>query len=216
MLDNFDGFLGRLPPPCRQLGVTVCVAFCLIPKKKREIVVLPCPLQEFQITVTWVRCSTTHCYQRVQHFPVSEYWAWDPLPRTPLGQKAPGDLLITAFVLDNFDGFLGRLPPPCRQLGVTVCVAFCLIPKKKREIVVLPCPLQEFQITVTWVRCSTTHCYQRVQHFPVSEYCYGCQCLGFVTHAQMLMHAIAPGGCTDTVRQSALEADWEKNAALGT
>ena len=33
----------------------------------------------------------------------------------------------------------------------------------------------------------------------------GCQCLGFLTCAQMLMHAIAHGGCADTVRESALE-----------
>ena len=39
--------------------------------------------------------------------------------------------------------------------------------------------------------------------FWVSKQCYnklyGCQCLGFLTRAQMLMHAIAHGGCTDTV-----------------
>ena len=33
----------------------------------------------------------------------------------------------------------------------------------------------------------------------------GCRCLGFVTCAQMLMHAMAHWGCTDTVRESALE-----------
>ena len=27
----------------------------------------------------------------------------------------------------------------------------------------------------------------------------------------MVMHATAHGGCTDTVRESALEVDWEKN-----
>ena len=94
------------------------------------------------------------------------------------------------------------------------CFLFDL--KKKEAIVVPPGLLQEFQVTVTWVRRSTTHCYQRVQHFPVSKYCYGCQCLGFVTRAQLLMHAVAHRGCTDTVRESALEADWEKNAVLGT
>ena len=35
--------------------------------------------------------------------------------------------------------------------------------------------------------------------------------LGLLTCAQLLMHAIAHGGCTDTVRESALKADWEKN-----
>ena len=36
---------------------------------------------------------------------------------------------------------------------------------------------------------------------------YGCQCLGALTCAQMLMHAIAHGGCTDTARESALKVD---------
>ena len=36
---------------------------------------------------------------------------------------------------------------------------------------------------------------------------YGCQCWGFLTFAEMLMHAISDGGCTDTVRESALKDD---------
>ena len=64
----------------------------------------------------------------------------------------------------------------------------------------------------TWVRhsspkSSTTHSYQCVQHFPVSKQWYGCQRLGFLTCAQTLMHAIAHGGCTNTVSESAQEAD---------
>ena len=39
----------------------------------------------------------------------------------------------------------------------------------------------------------------------------GCQCLGFLTCAQMLICAIAQGCCTDTVRESALKVDREKN-----
>ena len=65
---------------------------------------------------------------------------------------------------------------------------------------------------LTWVRhsspkSSATHSYLCVQHFPVSKQRYGCQRLGFVTCAQMLMHATAHGGRTNTVRESALEAD---------
>ena len=33
-------------------------------------------------------------------------------------------------------------------------------------------------------------------------------------YAHTLMHAIAHGGCTNTVRESALEVDWEKNPLL--
>ena len=46
-----------------------------------------------------------------------------------------------------------------------------------------------------------------VWYFRMSKQCYGCQCLGFSTCAQMLRHVIAHGGCTDTVRQSALKAE---------
>ena len=51
-------------------------------------------------------------------------------------------------------------------------------------------------------------------HSCVSKQWYGCLCLGFLTCEQMLMHVIVHGGCTDTVRESALEADWEKNPLL--
>ena len=35
-----------------------------------------------------------------------------------------------------------------------------------------------------------------------------------LTCAQMLMRAIAHGRCVDTVRESALKVDWEKNPLL--
>ena len=65
---------------------------------------------------------------------------------------------------------------------------------------------------LNWIRHSSRksspkHSYQCVQYFRVSEQGYGCRCLGFLTCAQMLMHAIAHRGCTDTVRASALDAD---------
>ena len=43
-----------------------------------------------------------------------------------------------------------------------------------------------------------------------------CQCLGSLTCVQMLMQAIAHGGCTDTVRQSALEADCGRKIPFRT
>ena len=40
--------------------------------------------------------------------------------------------------------------------------------------------------------------------------------LGFLMCAQVLMHAVAYGACTNTVSESALKADWEKPlTALG-
>ena len=56
-------------------------------------------------------------------------------------------------------------------------------------------------------KSSATHSYRCVQYFCVSKQWYGCQCLGFSTCTQMLMHATAYGGCADTVRESALKAD---------
>ena len=44
----------------------------------------------------------------------------------------------------------------------------------------------------------------------VSRQWYGCQCLGLLTCVQVSMHATAHRGCTDTVRESALEVDWRK------
>ena len=69
---------------------------------------------------------------------------------------------------------------------------------------------------LTWVRhsspkSSATHSYLCVQHFPVSKQRYGCQRLGFVTCAQMLMHATAHGGRTNTVRESALKLTLGEN-----
>ena len=60
-------------------------------------------------------------------------------------------------------------------------------------------------------KSSATHSYQCVQYFRGSRQCYDWQCLGFLTCAQMLMHATSHGGYTDTVRQYALEVDWEKS-----
>ena len=66
--------------------------------------------------------------------------------------------------------------------------------------------------SLTWLRhssrkSSATHSYQCEQYFRVSRQWYGCQSLGSLTRAQVLMHAIEQRGCTDTVRESALEVD---------
>ena len=75
---------------------------------------------------------------------------------------------------------------------------------------------------VTWVRrssrkSSATHSCQCVcvcvcvcAVFPCVQTMVWLQCLGFLTCAQMMMHAIAHGGCMDSVRESALKV-WEKN-----
>ena len=63
-------------------------------------------------------------------------------------------------------------------------------------------------------KTSATHFYQCVQYFRVSKQWYGCQRLGFLTCTQMLVNVTAHLGCVDTVRESAPEADWKKNALL--
>ena len=72
---------------------------------------------------------------------------------------------------------------------------------------------------LSWVwhssrKSCASHSYRSVQYFRESKPCCGCWCLGFSPCTQMLMHAIAHGGCTDTVRESALTVDWEKNPFL--
>ena len=62
---------------------------------------------------------------------------------------------------------------------------------------------------LTWVRhiscrSSATQSYQCEQCFCVSKLGYGWQCLGLLTCALMLMHAIAHGGSMDIVGESAL------------
>ena len=68
---------------------------------------------------------------------------------------------------------------------------------------------------LTWVRhssrkSSASHSYQCVEYLRVSKQRYGCQCLRFLTCAQIFLHAITHGGCTDTVRESPLEAESMK------
>ena len=55
-------------------------------------------------------------------------------------------------------------------------------------------------------KSSATHSYQWVRYFPVSRQCYGCHCLGFLTCAQMLNHANAPG-IVQTPRSVRTKAD---------
>ena len=45
-------------------------------------------------------------------------------------------------------------------------------------------------------------------YFQESKQWHGCQCLGFLTCTQMLMHVTTHGGYVNTVRESALKADW--------
>ena len=48
-------------------------------------------------------------------------------------------------------------------------------------------------------KSGATHSDQRVQYLRVSKQSCGCQCLGFVTCARMLMHVSVHGGCTDII-----------------
>ena len=61
---------------------------------------------------------------------------------------------------------------------------------------------------------SVTLPYQCVRYFYVSKQWYGCQCLGLTICTQVLMHAIAHGGFTYTVRGSVLKAGSAKKQNL--
>ena len=76
----------------------------------------------------------------------------------------------------------------------------------------VPCTVAGHSGRLTQVRhssrkSSATLSYQCVQYFSVSKQWYGCQCLGFLMCAQLLMYAIVQGGCMDTIRKRALEVD---------
>ena len=64
-------------------------------------------------------------------------------------------------------------------------------------------------------KSSSSHSLQCVQYFHAFKQWYVCQCLGFLMCTQLLMHAIAHGGCMATIRESALKVDSrEKNGLL--
>ena len=68
---------------------------------------------------------------------------------------------------------------------------------------------------LTWVRhssrkSSATHSYQCVWYCSVSKQWCGCQCWGLLKCAQMMMQAIAPGGCADSVIKRVCIGVWEK------
>ena len=73
------------------------------------------------------------------------------------------------------------------------------------------CSIQEqrypFLSVCAVFKSSATRSCQCVQHFHLSKLWYGCQCWGFLTCAQMLVHAITHGGCaartpSDSLRPS--------------
>lgn len=72
------------------------------------------------------------------------------------------------------------------------------------------CPLQETWVTQRPQQLQEQHSHflpECVQYFFVSEQCYGCQCLGLWTRAQVLMHAVARRGWSNNMNQCALKVD---------
>ena len=73
-------------------------------------------------------------------------------------------------------------------------------------------PTREIRVALAWyteaaARAALPIPMSVCSSFRVFEQCYGFQYLKLLTCTQVLMHAIAPGGCTATVRESALEVD---------
>ena len=66
----------------------------------------------------------------------------------------------------------------------------------------ISCPSREIRVALpgfSSLKSDATRFCQWVQYFRVFKRRYSCQYLGFLSYAQMLMNAIAHGGCTDTV-----------------
>ena len=83
---------------------------------------------------------------------------------------------------------------------------------KPQKISTIPLSLWGNLGYLTWVRQSSrknsaTHSCQCAQYFHVCKQWHGCQCLGVLTCTHMLRHATAHGDCTDTVRESAPQAE---------
>ena len=102
----------------------------------------------------------------------------------------------------------------------TTITTQCILKLKRSWSTVLHRPLRDIWVRVTLTRvgraAARTHCYRCVQYCRVSKQWCGCQCSGLLTCTQMVMHAIAHGGCTDTVRESALKADSGRNIPCRT
>ena len=90
------------------------------------------------------------------------------------------------------------------------CISLSLTGNSGRLCISLSLTGNSGRLTRVWHssrKSSATHSYLCVKYFRVSKQWYSCQCLGFLTLSQMLMHAITDEGSTDTViRESALEA----------
>ena len=70
-----------------------------------------------------------------------------------------------------------------------------------------------FRVSTQWCGCQ---CYQCVQYFVCPHNGVAASVWDFLTCAQMLMHAITHGGCTDTVRVSALKVAPGRKLPWGT
>ena len=168
--------------------------------------------------------SATHSYQCVQHFPVSKQRypflsvcaAFScvqtalPIPISVCSIfLCPNSATHSCQCVQHFPVSKQRYP------FLSVCAAFSCVQTA------LPIPISVCSIFL----CpnSATHSYQCVQYFPVSKQrypflsvCAVFSCVqtavqlpafGIVNVRTDVMHAIAHGGCTDTVRESAPEAD---------
>ena len=73
----------------------------------------------------------------------------------------------------------------------------------------IPLPLgQQHAVSEGW----PSECYI----FCMTKQWYSCQCSGFFTCTQLLMHAMAHGGCTNTIGKSALKVDSVRKVARCT
>ena len=106
-----------------------------------------------------------------------------PLPFTPSFHPHPAPRSFTVYITGFFNYFWG--------LQCTFYVCVCV----------------DLPLAGNSGKCAGTDSYQCVQYFYVCKEWYGCQCLEFLSCAQMLMHATARVVCTNSVTESALKVD---------
>ena len=113
------------------------------------------------------------------------------------------------------------LCPVCAVFSVFSCVQCVRYFPVSSVFSIFLCPVCAVFSCVQCVQCFPVASVcsivvQCVQYYPVSKQWYGCQNLGFVTCTQMLMHAIARSGCTNTVRDSARRVNAGRKVSCHT
>ena len=117
------------------------------------------------------------------------------MPFFPCLSSSETHFLFSILSLSNLTSFSSDTSLYFRLYPVSFLLWYFIVACRKFE--------SPYLVKTSSHKSSATHSYRRVQCFRVSRK----WCSGFSTCARMSMHAIAHGGCTDTVRESAPKVD---------